>query len=199
MTIVYEPLTEGHAEEVAALHVRAISTGFISSLGMKFARSLYRAIALCPHGFGIVAREGEAILGYVSFATDIHRLYRTVLWRSGWKFSLLLVRHMFRGRTIRKILETLFYPRRTRHLNLPKAELLSIVVSEAARGRGIAAGLIGKGLESCLSQGIADVRVLVAASNAAANALYQKCGFQLAQQIYNHQGLSNMYVVKTKS
>ena len=72
-------------------------------------------------------------------------------------------------------------------MDLPDAELLSIVVAEAGRGKGLASQLTQAGFEECKSRGITKVKVLVAADNAAANKLYQKCGFMLAHQIQSHE------------
>lgn len=82
-------------------------------------------------------------------------------------------------------------------MNLPSAELLSIVIAEEGRGKGLAKQLIEKGLKECTNRGIDKIKVLVGADNKPANELYQKCGFELVGQIENHGVLSNIYVVET--
>ena len=42
---------------IATLHIKGISTGFISSLGIDFVTALYEAIAQNKSSFGFVARE----------------------------------------------------------------------------------------------------------------------------------------------
>ena len=57
--------------------------------------------------------------------------------------------------------------------------------------------LTRKGFEQCRQRGIEKVKVLVGVDNKPANALYLKCGFQLAGQIENHGVVSNVYVART--
>ena len=52
-----------HAEQVAAVHIKCIDTGFISSLGIKFVTSMYEAIALSDSSFGYVAQQNNEVVG----------------------------------------------------------------------------------------------------------------------------------------
>jgi ribosomal protein S18 acetylase RimI-like enzyme len=100
-------------------------------------------------------------------------------------------------KTIKKVFETLFYPARIKKMNLPPAELLSIVIDKEQREKGLATELVQKGLAECAQRGIEKVKVLVAADNQSANKLYKKCGFEFVAQIENHGIFSNVYVVDT--
>ena len=53
--VVVRAATSQDAGSVADLHVRAISEGFLASLGPRFLRRLYARIAKSPHGFLLVA------------------------------------------------------------------------------------------------------------------------------------------------
>ena len=195
--MMIELLKTEHAVEVARLHIEGISTGFISSLGEKFVAALYESIAQSPHGFGFVAEQEGRIVGFVAFTTDLNGLYKSILKKNLFRFSLLLFRKLFSWNTIKKIAETLFYPTRSEGSQLPKAELLSIVVADSQRGKGLARSLIQKGLAECQSRDISSVKVLVAGFNEPANRLYQRTGFKKAAQIENHGVVSNIYVVST--
>ena len=81
-------------------------------------------------------------------------------------------------------------------MNLPKAELLSIVVAHDEAGKGLATALIHKALAECARRGIGKVKVLVAADNKPANKLYLKCGFKFIGQLDNHGVRSNIYVTE---
>ena len=83
-------------------------------------------------------------------------------------------------------------------MNLPSAELLSIVVAWQGQGKGVATQLMQAGLQECEKRGIDKVKVLVGDENERANKLYLKCGFELVDQIENHGILSNIYVAETK-
>ncbi len=189
-------LESKHAEQIAMLHIQGINTGFISSLGIDFVTALYEAIAKNKSSFGFVAEENDKVLGFVAFTTNINKLYKSVILKKGWRFALLLAGKMFSLKRIKKVFETLFYPSRIKKMNLPLAELLSIVVADESQGKGLGLQLLQKGLAGCAKRGIDKVKVLVGADNKPANELYQKCGFELVGQIDNHGVISNVYVAK---
>jgi len=191
-----DKLETRHAKEIAKLHIQGISTGFISSLGVDFVTALYEAIAQSKSSFGFVAQQANKTVGFVAFAVNINKLYMSVVLRKGLRFGFLLAGRMFSLRRIKKVFETLFYPARIRKMYLPKPELLSIVVVEEQRRRGIASSMIRKGFEECVRRKIEEVKVLVAAQEKSTNEFYLKCGFELVGQIENHGVISNLYVAK---
>jgi ribosomal protein S18 acetylase RimI-like enzyme len=197
MSITIRSLHVNKAAAVARLHIVAIRSGFISSLGFDFVTALYESIAESEHSFGFVALENDKVLGFVAFTSNLNTFYKSVMLKKGARFALLLAGKIFSLQRIRKIFETLFYPSRIKKMDLPKAELLSIAVSEEARGRGLAAELTRQGFAECAKRGITKVKVLVAASNEPANKLYIKCGFTLFRQIDNHGVISNIYIAQT--
>lgn len=193
------PLRAEHAHDVAALHIQGINTGFISSLGINFVTALYEAIAQSNSSFGFAAEDiNGKVLGFVTFTTNLGNLYKSIITKKGWRFALLLVGRMFSVRRIKKVLETLFYPGRVKKMDLPSAELLSIVVSPEECHAGLATRLVQKGFEHCQNMGLDKVKVLVGADNRPANNLYSKCGFEFAGQIDNHGVTSNIYEVQTE-
>lgn len=192
-------ITTQDVAEVAKLHIQGISTGFVSSLGIDFVMALYEAIAQSEASFGFVAEENSKVLGFVAFTTKLDKLYKSVIVKEGWRFALLSVGKMFSFATIKKVFETLFYPSRIRRMNLPSAELLSIVIAPEGRGKGLATQLVKKGFQQCQKRGIDKVKVLVGADNEPANKLYLKCRFELAGQTDSHGVPSNIYVAQTSS
>jgi ribosomal protein S18 acetylase RimI-like enzyme len=187
-----------YAGDVAELHISGIATGFISSLGMDFVTVLYEAIAEDENSFGFVAVEDDKALGFVAFSTNLSKLYKFVILKKGLKFGFVLARKMFSLQNIKKVWSNLFYPKKMKQMDLPDAELLSIVVLRQAQGKGIAKRLIDVSLKECANRGIEKVKVLVAADNESANKLYEKCGFELITQIDSHGISSNIYVKKTE-
>ncbi len=185
-----------HAQDVAKLHIDGISTGFISSLGLDFVTALYKAIIQTGQCFGFVD-QNEHVLGFVAFSESVSSLYKQILMKKGIRFGFLLLRKLFRFNRIKRIVETLLYPQRTEELNLPSAELLSIVISKEARQHGFASDLIHRGIEMYRRQNISHVKVMVGAANIAANRLYQKCGFERVHETLSHGIPSNIYVAAT--
>ncbi len=196
--VEFKDLQVAHAGQVAALHIQCISTGFISSMGIDFVTSLYDAIVKSKSSLGVVAVRNGKVLGFAAFTTNLNKLYKSVLWRKGLIFALLLAGNMLSLRRVKKMFETLFYPARIKKMNLPSAELLSIVVGPEERGKGLAGKLIEKGFQHCRKTGVDKVKVLIGADNKPGNKLYLKSGFELVGQIVNHGVLSNIYVAKTK-
>jgi ribosomal protein S18 acetylase RimI-like enzyme len=195
--VEFKDLQVAHAEQVAALHIQCISTGFISSLGIDFVTSLYEAIVQSKSSFGFVAEKDEKVLGFVAFTTNLNKLYKSVILKKGLMFALLLAGKMFSFERIKRVFETLLYPGRIKKMNLPPAELLSIAVAPEERGKGLAGQLVKKGFQHCQKEGIDKVKVLIGADNKAGNKLYLKFGFELVGQIVNHGVLSNIYVAQT--
>jgi len=191
-------LENSHTGRIAELHIQGISTGFISSLGIDFVTALYEAIAQSKFSFGFVAEENNKILGFVAFATNINKLYKSVILKEGWRFAFLSAGKMFSLRRMKKVLQTLFYASRIKKkMDLPSAELLSIVVAEQAQGKGIGKQLLERGFRECAKRDVDKVKVLVGANNEPAIKLYLKFGFELAGQFDNHGILSNIYVAST--
>lgn len=195
--MVITDIKHDHAAHIAKLHMQGISTGFISSLGIGFVTALYEAIAENESSFGFVAEQENRILGFVAFSTNLSKLYKYVILKKGFKFAFVLIRKMFSFKVLKKVWENIFYPSKMAKLDLPDAELLSIVVAPQGRGKGIAKQPVGAGFRECKMRGIDKVKVLVAVQNEMANKLYLKCGFELVAQIKNHGIFSNVYVVDT--
>lgn len=195
--IVYAPLKPEHACQVAKLHKEGIATGFLSSLGEDFLADLYQAISQSPDGFGFVVQIDNKVEGFVSFCTNLKKLYKQIYRKKGLKFLLVLAPKLFSIQTVRKIIQTMFYPQKTKKLNLPDAELLSIVVSSGYQGKALARQLIELGFQECQRRNISSVKVLVAQSNQLANHLYQKTGFRLTTEINSHGIISNVYVASS--
>ncbi len=193
---IMEMLPE-HATEVADLHIRGIPTGFISSLGPKFVTALYVAIAKSEHSLGFVAKKDNKVIGFASFTTDLGKLYKSVIFSHGLKFVILVAWKMLSFKAIRKILETLFYPKRIEKTGWPRAEFLSMVIAEQGRGKGLATRLMYSGFKKLHERGIDKLKILAAVDIVAINKLYEKEGFELAGQVESHGILSNIYVAET--
>ena len=185
-----------YAEQVAALHIQCISTGFISSMGIDFVTYLYEAIVQSNSSFGVLAVRNEKVLGFATFTTNINSLYKAVIWRKGLRFALILAGQICSLKRVKKIFETLFYPTRIKNMDLPSAELLSIAVAPEEQRKGLASQLVEMGFRHCRETGVDKVKVLIGADNEAGNQLYLKSGFEPAGQIINHGLPSNVYVAQ---
>lgn len=182
------------APAVARLHQSQIAAGFLSSLGPRVLTSIYRALPRTRAGFGFVAERDGEIVGFITCATNLKRLYRGILWRKGLILSWRLMRYVFSLGILRKIIQTIFYPGKVERLDVPSAEVLSVVTSPQARGLGIASKLMSRAFAEFIRQGCDRVKVLVGANLVPANAYYLKNGFVLAGTLKHHDEPENIYV-----
>ena len=109
-------------------------------------------------------------------------------------WNRLFQRKIISLRVFKKVFDNVLYPGKMKKAGLPSAELLSIVVSPQAKGKGIARQLVEKGIQECKARGINKVKVLVAADNEPANKLYENSGFEFHSQLDSHGVKSNIYV-----
>lgn len=184
--------------QIATLHIQGIPTGFISSLGQGFVTALYQAISEDENSFGFVAVEDDKVLGFVAFSSNLGKLYKHVALKKAIRFGFVLARKMISLRVIKKVIGNIFYPHKMRKMDLPDAELLSIVIAPQGRSKGLASKLVKAGLEECRKRGISKVKVLVASGNELANKLYQKSGFDFLMEIDSHGIQSSIYVAEIK-
>lgn len=190
-----EPLERRHAPAVAELHRAAIATGFLSSLGGTFLTRMYRAICGVDAAFGYVwEAPGGELLGFIACSENTARVYKKALLRGGAAMALSLARHLLTPSTLKRILQTLRYPAQGSGL-LPPAEVLSIAVSDRARGGGVGKALMAAALKEFARRHIPRVRVAVWAGNEGANRFYLRCGFTLAQTRDHHGLPMNIYVI----
>jgi ribosomal protein S18 acetylase RimI-like enzyme len=98
---------------------------------------------------------------------------------------------------VKRIFETLFYPRRVPQ-DLPRAEVLSVAVDGECRGQGVGGMLMQACLERFRSLGIGHVKAAVGAENPGANSYYRKAGFELVITMMHHGKAMNQYVLELK-
>ena len=173
---------EDDAPVAARLHAEQISEGFLSGLGPRFLSLLYRRVARWTGSFLLVAEEDGLVVGHAAATEDVRGLYREFLLRDGLVAGVVAAPQL--ARRWRSALETLRYP--SGHGQLPSAELLAVAVAPECRGRGVGRDLVTAVNEELVRRGVADARVVVAAANSPALALYRSTGFRPAATIQVH-------------
>jgi len=155
---------------------------------------VYRTVNRNRLGFVFTAsRKYGDVIGFVAGTTSVARLYRSMIWRSGWRFALRLAKHTLSLATLYGILESARYPSRTGAL-FPDAELLSIVVEENARGTGVADALLAALLDEFRRRNCLTCKLIVGADLKRATAFYRKHGFAVAGTILSHGKPANVMV-----
>lgn len=190
---------QGIYQRIAQLHAENINQGFLSSLGPRFLALLYQAIDESPASTLILAREGDQIVGFVSGALSMGLIYRQLL-RHGLRLMLALAPSLLIPSRLWRIIEILRYSQRGRDHGpkLPKAELLSIVVDPAFRGRQHADYLYRQLGNFFASRGEPQFKIIVGTALAPAHRFYQRMGAQPAAEIEVHQGARSIVYVQSE-
>jgi ribosomal protein S18 acetylase RimI-like enzyme len=179
--------TEGDAASAATLHAGQIGEGFLSILGPRFLRRLYRRVVLAPGSFLLVVEDNATTVGFLAGSTDVGALYRAFLWRDGAASALACGGRLLRS--WRRALETF------RHGSGGAgegAELLAVAVDPAARGRGVGTLLVEEFLMEIGRRGHEAAYVVVAATNETAASMYGRAGFQAVERFELHPGTESL-------
>ena len=173
-----------HAADAARLHIMGQPGTFLTSLGLEVLTVLYRTLPASAHAFGFAAVDPQrpaALLGFVSATTSTGALFAELGTRRIRAFLPPLVRRFARNPALAgRAAQTALYP--FMH-GAPgddgpsPAELLSIMVEPAQRGRGIGALLVAALQAECRRRAIAALDVTVDAANAGAQRFYGTHGF----------------------
>ena len=179
---------------VARLHAEGIDQGFLSLLGPRFLRRLYRRICLDPGSFLIVATEDRAgpnaVLGFVAGSVDVPALYRAFLRRDAVVAGLPSLGHLVIH--WRRVLETLRHGSPDGAGSGRGAELLAIAVDRSTRGRGTGRTLVSAFVDDCSRRSVDEAHVVVGADNQAAVALYLRSGFEAIERFELHPGTDSL-------
>jgi len=173
--------------QVAQLHQQYIPLGFLSSLGTGFLARIYAFMAKDDAALLLVAVERGTVVGFVSGTVDVGSFYRRFIIKNIlWGFVLLP--KLVTGDRLKRALETLLYPRKNKVMNLPKAELLSIVVDRAYQGKGVAKSLYEHLEQFYRIKRIQEFKIIVGSTLTSAICFYQKVGATKLTEIEVHEG-----------
>lgn len=161
---------------IALIHKEALVGDFLPSLGQEFLTTLYSGVLGRPGIFSFGYKENREIVGFVVGATNITRFYALALRHRFLPLSFHLIKKIASDRSIiKKILETLFYPKKEVG---PQAELIVITVSPVHQGKGIGKKLVKALEEAFKSAKINSYKLTVYQHNKNAVAFYENLGFR---------------------
>jgi ribosomal protein S18 acetylase RimI-like enzyme len=188
--------TEADAQLAARLHISEISEGFLPTLGEPFLERLYLRIVRSPKSFLLIAENDLDRIGFAAGTEDVRRLYSEFLWHDGFQAARAALPRVVRSG--RRVFETLRYgvggsSEKSAGANggsddTPAAELLAIAVAPGERGQGAGHALIDAFTGELSVRRVERARVVVAADNADAIALYRRSGFNPSETIEVHRG-----------
>jgi ribosomal protein S18 acetylase RimI-like enzyme len=176
------------ASAAALLHAQLISGGFLSSLGSRFLRRLYRRIAGASGSFLLIAESGGSTIGFVAGSVDVGRLYRSFLLRDGVAAGLSAPVRLVSA--LPRVLETLNHGRGADGPD--GGELLAVAVDPSWRGRHVGRQLVEGFLEELERRDQHGAHVVVGADNATAITMYARAGFSPTRTFEMHRGIRSI-------
>jgi glycosyltransferase involved in cell wall biosynthesis/ribosomal protein S18 acetylase RimI-like enzyme len=189
------PARPADAAGMARIHREALPEAFLSTLGERFLRRLYTALATDPAEIALVAENGHGVVGFATGSASVGRFYRRFLLRHGAAAAVAALPALARPGVVRRVRETASHPGNT--AALPAAELLSIAVEPGYRSEGVGRLLAEGIVDGLAARGAGEVKVVVAEDNAGANRFYERLGFHPAARISVHGEIpSNVWVIR---
>jgi glycosyltransferase involved in cell wall biosynthesis/ribosomal protein S18 acetylase RimI-like enzyme len=189
---------EKDAAVLARIHRRSLPGAFLSSLGERFLRRVYVALARDENAVVVVAEDGDGIAGFATGVPSVRRFYRRFYLRHGITAALAAAPHLLNRHMIHRLRETGRYPGVSR--DLPDSELLSIAVDARFRSRGVGKALAERILDGLSDRGATEIKVVVGAENEGANRFYAQIGFEHLANISVHDGTpSNVWIYRCHS
>lgn len=91
LTVTTRELRSSDAAELAAVHVATFPSFFLTSLGPRFLRRYYRAMACDSQSVAVVALIGDTIVGAAVGTTEPEATYRRMLRRQGLQFAIVAI------------------------------------------------------------------------------------------------------------
>jgi GNAT superfamily N-acetyltransferase len=190
------PLTRQQIATVARMHREGVSEGFLSTLGEPALRLFYRHVATSRHCkvFVASAPTGETV-GYIAGCRDTSALFREFALRRWPAAAWVVLPRLLRPSRVRRVIETLRYPSAAAPAELPRAEVLNVVVDPAWRGRGIAEQLLARLMDWLAEQGETQVKAVSGDQLTHAHRFYERSGARFEGRTSVHKGVgSRVYV-----
>src|SRR5258706_41974 len=169
-----------HVERVTSIHLAAFPGFFLSFLGGRFLRELYRAVIADGEGIAFVALSSGTVIGFAA-GTASQGFYRRAAKRRWWRFGLASAGALLRRPSIaRRLLRALYAPPKT---SSDGALLMSLAIDPRAQRSGAGKALISAFVDAAATRGAKAILLTTdRAGNDAVNAFYRDQGFLVAHE-----------------
>ncbi len=177
---------------VANMHKEIISEGFLASFGVGFLAKLYYAVAKSSESFVYTAELDGKMVGFICGSLDTGRFYKDFIRHHAFETFPYILKKTFNFKTVYRILETLLYPSKQKHLELPDAEILNFCVDTTVQRGGVGKGLFKVLIDHFDSINIDKIKIVTGSSQTKAQQFYSKNNAQLACEIEVHKGVKSL-------
>lgn len=189
--ISVRPMAHGDLRAVARIHRASFSGSRSTTLGTVFLRRMYRWFVDTEEGIAVVALAGTELIGFAAGPSQGgygRRLFRFAFPQAVWG----VLTHpwiLVRGRTwylwrsyMKSFRPGAGRPKAPAPAGPRKANVASIAVTPAGRGRGVGRLLLEEFEKEALRRGCEMITLAVEPDNETARNLYESCGWRLFQQ-----------------
>lgn len=181
--------------QLAEIHRKEIHEGFLSTLGDRFLVRLYTTLANANNSFVFASFEGDKMLGFIVGAMDTGAVYKEFARKAGLSSFVALLPKLFSLARIRRILETLLYPKKKQADDLPEPEILNFCVRSETQGQGVGGRLFEELCAEFSRRGVPRIRIVTGESQRSAQTFYERKGAHLAAETEVHKDTkSRIYV-----
>ena len=184
---------------IASLHCDHINQGFLATLGVPFLTLLYEAIDKDSESVLLVERVDHSVVGFVTGTCGLGQIYKQLLLKP-LRLIYSLKSCLLSPSKMHKIIEVLLISKGSNiSPDLPKQELLSIVVNPAYQGGGHAKNLFKALCSHFKAEGANSFSIVVGSNLDRAHAFYTKMGSIPVNEIQVHKGANSVVYVKDLS
>ena len=182
---------------IVDVHLASFSGFFLTFLGPRFLRILYRQMIEREVGVMLVCEEAGRVVGFAGGVTQQAGFYSQLVRHNVWSFGLASVGAVFRRPAILpRLLRALRRPGEARQ-SAADACLLSIGVDPAVQGKGIGRTLVDAVCKELRQKGCSAVCLTTdRCNNLKANRFYQGLGFSIAREYITPEGREMYEYVK---
>ena len=195
MDVKPHKLNSSDYRAIASLHCDHINQGFLATLGVPFLTLLYEAIDKDSESVLLVERVDRRVVGFVTGTRGLARIYKQLLLKP-FRLIYSLKSCLLSPSKMYKIIEVLLISKDSNiSSDLPKQELLSIVVNPAYQGGGHAENLFKALCAHFRAEGASSFSIVVGSNLDRAHAFYTKMGSIPVAETQVHNGQSSIVYV----
>jgi dTDP-4-dehydrorhamnose reductase len=172
--------------KIAQIYQQKIKTGFVSSLGLPFLARLYETIIKSKYGTCLVVELDNKVVGFIAGAFNTNKLYWDFSRRNFFKVGPMLALKVLNPKKIKKVFETLFYPKKRKELS--GAELFVVELEEDLEEGELRDLLFKNFVSEIKKRNIKSFKTVVHESFKDTIDFYKRMGLKFYEPIEIHKG-----------
>jgi len=195
--IVINPIDDFFLSEVARLHVEYIKSGFMSQLGERFLKCFYRTISKSESSYlAVYINEKNEVCGFISGTISLPNLKKELKKKCKLTIVESFLKLIFNPMKILNFFESYKYASSEHFKVATNSELISIVVRQECRSKGIAKALYKSLVYFFKEKKVKKFKILVGSNLKEAQKFYEKMGAEKIDEIEIHKGIKSFLYIQ---